>query len=73
MASFFTLGISTFPKDPVTGETNWPLNILTGYLCECSLPTHINLDSYLTSRYINSRFNSADYKRFEHGAFDQDL
>lgn len=38
MSSFFAIGIAVFPKDPVSGETSWPLGIVTGLLCTyCAL------------------------------------
>ncbi|KAL7776684.1 hypothetical protein CFE70_007102 [Pyrenophora teres f. teres 0-1] len=33
MSSFFAIGVAAFPKDDKTGETNWPLGLVTGLLC----------------------------------------
>src|ERR1700712_3698020 len=34
MASFFAIDIRSFPKDPVTQNTSWPLHYVGGLLCE---------------------------------------
>tara|TARA_R110002003_G_scaffold46_18_gene3855 strand:+ start:611 stop:1192 length:582 start_codon:yes stop_codon:yes gene_type:complete len=38
MSAFFTIGISTFPKDPISGETSWPIGMVTSILCKSSTP-----------------------------------
>jgi hypothetical protein len=38
MSSFFAIGVDKFPKDPETGDTNWPLKTACGYICKlCTL------------------------------------
>lgn len=34
LSSFFALSIDSFPKDPQTGNTAWPLNLVAGYVCK---------------------------------------
>ncbi len=33
LTSFFALSLDIFPKDPETGDTNWPAGEVLGYLC----------------------------------------
>lgn len=35
IASFLAIGIKEFPKDEGSDETDWPLNTVASYLCEC--------------------------------------
>jgi len=39
MSAFFTIGISAFPKDKVSGETSWPIGLVTAILCKPRRPT----------------------------------
>lgn len=34
MASFFALNITAFPQDEKSGESSWPLGLLSAYLCK---------------------------------------
>ena len=34
ISSFFALGIQEFPKDSESGNTSWPINEVSAYLCE---------------------------------------
>ncbi|KAF2108367.1 hypothetical protein BDV96DRAFT_264521 [Lophiotrema nucula] len=43
MSSFFALSIASFPKDQASGQTNWPLGLVSGYLFGISLLISIPL------------------------------
>ncbi|KAK1752823.1 hypothetical protein QBC47DRAFT_305315 [Echria macrotheca] len=38
ITSFLSLGLDIFPRDPESGELNWPVNKAAGYLCTVSSP-----------------------------------
>ncbi|KAH7395253.1 hypothetical protein DE146DRAFT_102053 [Phaeosphaeria sp. MPI-PUGE-AT-0046c] len=41
MSSFFAIGVDKFPKDPETGDTNWPLKTVCGYIFGISLAVSV--------------------------------
>ncbi|KAF2846288.1 hypothetical protein T440DRAFT_406141 [Plenodomus tracheiphilus IPT5] len=64
MSSFFAIEIAAFPKDATTGETNWPLGIVTGLLFGISLSLSIPLIVFA----LNMESCSAMYRelRYNH-------
>lgn len=68
MSAFFMIGISTFSKDKVSGETSWPMGLVTAILCKPQ--RSIFTSTYLTrirSRSVPQRVLAADRLCLEHG------
>ena len=59
MSSFFAIGIAAFPKDNITGETNWPLGIVTGLLCKWPFLVGVLVKAPLANASSQSVFLSA--------------
>ena len=51
MSSFFAIGIAAFPKDDTTGETNWPLGVVTGLLCKFPSILGIFAETHLANTF----------------------
>ncbi|KAI8934166.1 hypothetical protein NX059_008919 [Plenodomus lindquistii] len=65
MSSFFAIGIAAFPKDPTTGETNWPLGLVTGLLFGTSLSLSIPLIVFaLNMEHCSTIYKELRYKHF---------
>jgi hypothetical protein len=68
MSAFFTIGISAFPKDRVSGETSWPMGLVTAILCKSrhriSTSTHL---TRIHSRRVSLCVLATDRLCLEHG------
>ncbi|KAF1942382.1 hypothetical protein EJ02DRAFT_345695 [Clathrospora elynae] len=62
MSSFFAIGVAAFPKNETTGETNWPLGIVTGLLFGISLSVSIPLIVFA----LNMEYCSVVYRELRH-------
>ncbi|KAH7357602.1 hypothetical protein BKA66DRAFT_242645 [Pyrenochaeta sp. MPI-SDFR-AT-0127] len=62
MSSFFAIGIAAFPRDPGSGEINWPLGTVTGLLFGISLSVSIPLIIFA----LNMECFSTAYREIRH-------
>ncbi|EAT87204.1 hypothetical protein SNOG_04813 [Parastagonospora nodorum SN15] len=68
MSAFFTIGISAFPKDRVSGETSWPMGLVTAILFGVSLCVSLPLIAFaLNMDYCSAMFNELRYNYCAHG------